>query len=120
MGKGDAISARGYCCSSWHSLCFWGCAFAIFYAAGLAAIHWLHAEKYQLTVLFVALGLACVANLIRNRTFHCVITGPFFLVIALVFALQTRGIWKVHTAALWTVVALVVCAAFLLERKFAS
>ncbi|MFZ3243904.1 MAG: hypothetical protein WA185_02425 [Candidatus Acidiferrales bacterium] len=120
MAKGGAISARGYCCSSWHSLCFWGCAFAIFYAAGLAAMYGLHAEKYQLVVLFAALGLACVANLVRNRAFHCIITGPFFLVVALVLALSARGVWKVHTAALWAVVAIVVCAAFLLERTFAS
>jgi hypothetical protein len=120
MDKGGAISAKGYCCASWQSLCFWGCAFAIFYVAGLATIYGLHAERYGLTVLFAALGLACVTNLIRNRTFHCVITGPFFLLIALVFALSARGVWRVHTAALWAMVAIVVCVAFLLERKFAS
>lgn len=120
MDKSGAISARGYCCSSRQSLCFWGCAFAVFYAAGLAAIYGLHAERYGLVALFLALGLACVANLIRNRTFHCAITGPFFLVVALAFALSAAGVWKFPTGPLWAVVAVVVCAAFLLERKYAS
>ncbi len=71
-------------------------------------------------MLFVALGLACAANLVRNRTFHCVITGPFFLLVALAFALNTAGVWKVPAGALWAIVVIVVCAAFLLERRFAS
>lgn len=114
------IPARGYCCSSWQSLCFWGCAFVVFYAAGLLAIYWLHMQSYQTTALFAALGLACVANLVRNRTFHCVITGPFFLLVALVFALDTAGVWKIHTGFLWIAAAIVVCAALTLERRFAS
>jgi len=114
------IPARGYCCSSWQSLCFWGCAFVVFYAAGLLTIYLLHLQSYQTTALFAALGLACVANLVRNRTFHCVITAPFFLFMAVVFALGTAGVWKVHTGFLWIAVAIVICAALTLERRFAS
>lgn len=114
------IPVKGYCCSSWQSLCFWGCAFAVFYAAGLLAIYWLHMQSYQTTVLFAALGLACVANLVRNRTFHCVITAPFFLLVAVALALNTAGVWKIPTAPLWATVVIVVCAALLLERRFAS
>ncbi|HEV2182364.1 MAG TPA: hypothetical protein VGR39_01670 [Candidatus Acidoferrales bacterium] len=114
------IPARGYCCSSWQSLCFWGCAFVAFYAAALLAIYWLHLENYQLSALFAALGLACVANALRNRTFHCVITGPFFLLVALAFALNMAGVWKIPTGALWVTVVIVVCTALLLERRFAS
>lgn len=114
------IPARGYCCSSWQSLCFWGCAFVAFYAAALLTIYLLHLENYQLSALFAALGLACVANAVRNRTFHCVITGPFFLLVALAFALNMAGVWKIPTGALWVTVVIVVCTALLLERRFAS
>lgn len=101
-------------------MCFWGCAFAVFYAAGLAAIYWLHLPKYGLATLFAALGLACVANFARNRTFHCVITAPFFLLVALVFALNASGIWRISASIMWIIVAIVTCAAFMLERRFAS
>lgn len=114
------IPAKGYCCSSWQALCFWGCAFVVFYAAGLLAIYWLHMQSYQTSALFAALGLACVTNAARNRTFHCVITGPFFLLVALAFALNTAGVWKIPTSVLWATVVIVVCAALLLERRFAS
>lgn len=120
MTSARDIPTKGYCCSSWQSLCFWGCAFVVFYAAALLTIYLLHLENYQLSALFAALGLACVANAVRNRTFHCVITGPFFLLVALAFALSTAGVWKIHTGVLWATVVIVVCAALLLERRFAS
>ena len=114
------IRVKGYCCSSWQALCFWGCAFVVFYAAALLAIYWLHLQSYQTSALFAALGLACVANLVRNRTFHCVITGPFFLLVELAFALGAAGVWRIHAGVLWATVVIVVCAALLLERRFAS
>lgn len=92
----------------------------VFYAAGLLAIYLLHLQSYQTTALFAALGLACVTNAVRHRTFHCFITGPFFLLAALAFALGTAGVWKIPTGVLWIAVAIVVCVAFLLERRFAS
>lgn len=120
MADHSEVASKGYCCSSWQAMCFWGCAFAVFYVIGMAAIYWLHLPKYGLTVLFAALGLACVANFARNRTFHCVITAPFFLLVAVVFALNAAGIWKIPAGAVWTIVVIVVCAAFLLEQRCAS
>ena len=115
-----AMQAKGYCCTSGSALCYWGAAFAILYGIGLALAIWLHAEAYELAVLFAALGLACFANLARNRTFHCVITGPFFLIVALALALEERGMWKIGARFLWPVVLVVVGIALLAERRFAS
>lgn len=120
MAEQSEAAAKRYCCSSWQAMCFWGCAFAVFYAIGLATIYLLRVPKYQLTALFVALGLACVANFARNRTFHCVITAPFFLLIALVFALNASGILRISASVVWTTAAIVTCVAFLLERRLAA
>lgn len=111
---------KNFCCTSPRALCYWGCAFLIFYAIGLGLVSSLHWQRYGLVVLFTALGLACFANLVRNRSFHCAITGPFFLLVALALGLQAAGIWKIGGALLWPTVVIVVCAAFLLERRFAS
>lgn len=111
---------KGFCCTSPRSLCYWGAAFLIFYAIGLALVFLLRATSYGLAVLFTALGLACIVNFARNRTFHCMIDGPFFFLIAAAFALRASGIWNIASGALWAVVVFVVCAAFLLERRFAS
>lgn len=112
--------AKSFCCTSWRGLCYWGAAFLILYAIGLGLAIWLHAQAYQLAVLFAALGLACIANFARNRTFHCVITGPFFLLVALAVALEKSGVWKVGMGFVWVIVAVVVAVALVLERRFAS
>ncbi len=114
------IGERKYCCTTTRGLCYWGAAFFIVYSLGLAAILWLKLDRYQLAMLFGALGAACIANFARNRTFHCVITGPFFLVVAAALALRVAGVWNVSTGLLWPVVLVVIGAAFLLERRFAS
>lgn len=111
---------KNFCCTSPQSLCYWGCAFLIFYAIGLGLVFSLHWQPYELVVLFTALALACFANLARNRTFHCAITAPFFLLVALAFGLEAAGLWKVGAKLLWPAIAIVVCAAFLLEKRFAS
>lgn len=111
---------KNLCCTSPRALCYWGSAFLIFYGIGLGLVFWLHWQPYELVVLFTALGLACFANLARNRSFHCAITGPFFLLVALALGLEAAGIWKLRGAVLWPAVVIVVCAAFLLERRYAS
>ena len=112
--------SKTFCCSSPRALCYFGCAFAIFYAIGWMLVWWLHLEAYELAMLFAALGLACIANLARNRTFHCAITAPFFILIALVIALSVRNAWAIPKGLLWASVAIVVCVAFCLEKRFAS
>jgi hypothetical protein len=114
------VSKKRYCCTTGVGLCFWGAAFLIFYGLGLAAIYSLHLGRYGLVVLFAALGLACVANFALNRTFHCLITGPFFLLVAAALALEARGVWSLGMRMVWPIVVIVVCVALLLERRFAS
>ncbi len=89
------------------------------YGLGLIVLHVLHLEQYRGTAFFAAMGLACFVNLAQNRTFHCAITGPFFLLVAVALALQSYGKWHVSKAILWPAVLLVVGIAFLLERRFA-
>lgn len=112
--------SKRLCCTSPQALCQWGIAFAIFYAIGWALLLWLGFEAYELVMLFAAAGLACVANFARNRTFHCLITAPFFLLMAALVALSVHNAWTLPRGLLWTGVVIVVCAAFLLERQVAS
>jgi hypothetical protein len=114
------VSEKKYCCTTAGSLCYWWEAFLILLCLGLAVVYPLHLIRYALVVLFAAMGLACIVNLVRNRTFHCVITAPFFLVVSALLALQVAGIWSIGAIWLWPIVCIVVCAAFLLERRFAS
>ncbi|HKW88487.1 MAG TPA: hypothetical protein VJN21_06995 [Candidatus Acidoferrales bacterium] len=52
------VSEKDYCCTTAGSLCCWGCGFAVFYAAELAAIYSFHLGSCRPVALFAALGLA--------------------------------------------------------------
>ncbi|HJT69766.1 MAG TPA: hypothetical protein VJ731_06175 [Terriglobales bacterium] len=116
----ESTSSKTFCCVSLPSFCFCAAVFLIVYVGTLLAIGALHIEQYHSSALCAAVGLSCVATFFRNRTFHCMITGPLFLLVAPAVALQTVGVWKVSAGLLWSVVLIVVGAALLLERKLAS
>lgn len=113
----EQVPKKRFCCLTPRAACTWLAAFFILYGMGLAVLHLEHAERYRGTALFAAMGLACFVNLAQNRTFHCAITGPFFLLVALALALQ--GISSAIKAVLWPAVLIVVGIAFLLEYRFA-
>lgn len=115
-----AVADKKYSCTTKGSLCYWWEAFLILLCLGLAVIYPLHLIRYAFVMLFAAMGLACIVNLVRNRNFHCVITAPFFLIVSALLALQVAGIWNMRASLLWPVVCGVVCVAFLLERRFAT
>jgi|GEM_PF-895477 len=111
--------SKGFCCSSKSTMCYWLAVFAIVYGIGLGLAIWLHAQVYELAILFGAIGLACLTNFARNRVLHCMITGPFFLLAAIAVALEVRGTWRMGAGFLWPVILVVVGTALLLERRFA-
>ena len=95
--------------------------FAILFGASLLVVtFWEGAGQYTNALLFTSLGVACLVNVAHNRTLHCLITGPFFLLVALVLALTAAGIWHVPISSLWPLVLIVVAAAFLIEWRFAA
>lgn len=108
------------CCTTLGAVCFWVAAFLILYGLGLLLMQvWPGLESYAAAVLVGAMGLACLANVAWNRTFHCAITGPVFLLLAGLLALRTAGVWDVRIPALWPLVLIVVGVALLLERRYA-
>lgn len=106
------------CCTSPAAIWFWAAAFAVLYGIGLVIRStWPVFEPYADTLLLVALGAACFINFGRNRTLHCGLTGPLFLVAASVAAMMEAGIWDVDENALWGVVLVGVALAFLVEWR---
>jgi hypothetical protein len=62
------------------------------------------------------MAVGCLANWLRNRTFHCAITGPLFLIGGVMFLLSgMRLISPQDTSWLWPVTLIGVGVAFLLE-----
>ncbi|HXH25488.1 MAG TPA: hypothetical protein VNI78_09585 [Vicinamibacterales bacterium] len=106
------------CCTTPSAMCFWAVAFAMVYGAGLlVASMWPPIQAYGDTLLLLALGAACFVNFGRNRTLHCGITGPLFLMGALAAALIEAGIWTLDLAVVWGTVLVGIALAFLIEWR---
>ena len=105
-------------CTNPAAMWFWAAAFAVLYGMGLfMRSAWPVFEPYGDTLLLAALGLACFINFSRNRTLHCGLTGPLFLVAAIVAVLMEAGVLGVNEDALWGAVLVGVALAFLLEWR---
>lgn len=110
--------AKDYCCTTPKAICFWAVAFLFLYAGGLLLMRaWPAVRPYEESLLFAALGVACLANLSRNRSFHCSITGPLFIVAGGLVAALVSGVWRLPLDWLWPAVLAGVGIALLLEMR---
>jgi hypothetical protein len=94
------------------SLMAWG-------VLSLIGIFWrtLHASPAAACLFAMAIG--CLANWLRNRSFHCIITGPLFIIGGVVFLLSGVGMIHVNTFWVWPFVLIGIAIAFLLEWRYA-
>ncbi len=112
---------KGACCSSPAAMCYWLAASLIAWGVlSLIGIIWrpLHALSPATTLFAMAIG--CVANWLRNRTLHCAITGPLFLIAAILFLLSDVSTIHVNSHLVWPFVLVGVGIAFLLEWRYAA
>src|ERR1700674_1483691 len=90
------------CCSSSAAMCYWfGASLIAWGVLSVIGIYWhpLHGSS-AVTILF-AMAIGCVANWLRNRTLHCAITGPLFLIAAVVFLLSDVSMFHVNSILVW-------------------
>ena len=66
-----------------------------------------------------AMATGCIANWYKNRSFHCALTGPLFLIAGVAFLLARVGVTHVNTVLVWRFVLIGTGIAFLLEWRFA-
>jgi hypothetical protein len=64
------------------------------------------------------MAIGCLANWNRNRSFHCSITGPLFLLGGVVFLLSDMRVVQVNIRWVWPVVLFGIGIAFLLEWRY--
>ena len=106
------------CCTTPSALCFWAATALLIYSAGLLlGTMWPTMRHYNDTLVLAAMSGACFLNYWRNRTLHCILTGPVFLLSAVVTALSRAGIWHVDQVLLWGLVIIAVALAFIVEWR---
>jgi len=106
------------CCSSPKSICYWLIVSLAAWAV-LAIIgkfwHLLYASSAATCLLAMSVG--CFANAAKNRTYHCVLTGPLFLVAAIL--LLSSDITHIKSTVIWMAVLAGTGIVFLLEWHYA-
>jgi len=83
-------------------------------------VYWRPLHALSAATILFAMAIGCVANWLRNRTFHCGITGPLFLIAAVVFLLSDVSLVHVDSILIWPFVLIGVAIAFFLEWRRAS
>ena len=109
------------CCTSPAAMCYWLTVSLIAWGVlSFIGIYWrpLHASSSAKFLFAMAIG--CVANWLRNRSFHCAITGPMFLLAGVVFMLSEVRMAPVNTFWVWPTVLIGTSIAFLLEWRYAK
>src|SRR6516225_322432 len=111
------MSKQKVCCSSPASIRYW-LIVSLAAWAGLAIIgeywHPLHASSAVTCLLAMAVG--CFANALKNRTYHCMLTGPLFLIAAIL--LLSSNLTHVKPSLIWTCVVVGTGIAFFLEWRY--
>lgn len=109
------------CCSSPAAMCYW---FAVSLVAwgmlSLIGIYWRPLRASAAATLFFAMAIGCVANWLKNRTLHCGITGPLFLIAGIVYLLSDMHLLDVGSRLVLPVVVIVTGIAFLLESRYSE
>jgi hypothetical protein len=82
--------------------------------AGLVAV-W-----YSASTILLAAAVGCIGNWIKNRTLHCGITAPVFLLAGIVFLLSDARLVHIKPVIVWPFVLVGVGIAFVLEWKYAK
>ncbi len=109
------------CCTSPAALCYWFTVSLIAWGAlSLVGIYWrpLHAPSAAACLFAMAIG--CLANWLRNRSFHCIMTGPLFLVAGVTLLLADARILRVDTFWIGPFLLAGVGIALLLEWRYAK
>lgn len=110
---------KGACCSSPAAICYWFVASLMAWGAlSLIGVYWRPLRASSATSCLFAMAIGCFANWFRNRTFHCAITGPLFLIGAVVFLLSDLTMAHVNGQLVWAFVLIGVGVAFLLEWRY--
>ena len=116
------VIAQGQtCCSSPSSIRFW-CSVSLLAwgALSLIGIYWYPLHASSATTICFAVAIGCAVNWFRNRTLHCAITGPGFLIAGALFLLSGLNLLPINSSFVWTIVATMTGISFLLEWLYAS
>lgn len=106
------------CCSSPASMCYW---FVVSMVAWgflvLVGMHWRLLRAFSAQTILFAMAIGCIANWTKNRTLHCGITAPLFLIAAGLLLLSDAHVVHVRPDLILPLVIAGTGIAFLIEWR---
>ncbi len=112
---------KAACCSSPAAMCHWCAASLVAWGVlSLIGLYWLPLHALSAATILFAMAVGCGANWLRNRTLHCAVTGPLFLIAAVIFLLSDVSMAHVKSLLVWTFVLIGIGIAFVLEWRYAQ
>ncbi len=105
------------CCSSPATICYWFIVSLMAWGVlSLIGIYWRPLHASSEAACLVAMSIGCIANWFKNRSLHCTITGPLFLIGGVKFLLSgVHMIPRRDTLWVWPVLLVGIGIAFVLE-----
>lgn len=86
-------------------MCYWFEISLVSWAIlGLVGLYWHPLNARGAPTILFAIAIGCFANWIKNRTFHCGITGPLFVIVAVLLLLSNTRIIHINNAFMWPTV----------------
>jgi hypothetical protein len=109
------------CGSSPAAICYWFVSSLIAWGVlSLIGIYWRPLHASSAAACLFAVGIGCIANWFKNRSFHCAITAPLFLIASVAFLLAELRVIHLSTLLFWPFLLIGVAIAFLLEWRYAK
>ena len=109
----------GACCSSPAAICYWFLVSLVAWGVlSFIGIYWRPLHAASAAACLFAMAIGCLANWFRNRSFHCLITGPLFLIAGVMFLLSGVRTSYINTHWVWLVLFIGIGIAFLLEWHY--
>jgi signal transduction histidine kinase len=109
---------RQACCTSPAAIRYWVLvSVASWLLISLAGIYWRPLRPQSAATILFAMTIGCCANWIRNRTLHCALTGPLFLILGLLSLLSELQVIPFPDLLFWSILVLGVSMAFFLEWR---
>lgn len=119
--SGGAAKQLRACCSSPAAICYWLIISLVAWGVlSLIGLYWRPLRASSEATCLFAMAIGCLANWLRNRTFHCAITAPLFLIGGVLFLLSGVGAVHINSHWVWPLVLIGVGIAFVLESLYAQ
>jgi len=112
-------SKQEVCCSSPSSMRYWLAVSVVAWGVlSLIGIYWYPLHASSAVTILLAAAVGCFANWFKNRTLHCGMTGPLFLVGAVLLLPTNMHLLHIEPSLVWPIIVICTGISFVVEWRY--